>query len=343
MRQRGVPLDELGGPDQLSLPGMEEAVGEKPDLGIASGSPRRELRRYAHTVLGGLFTFLTACHLPGKRLARTEAAATAGAQRWSKKTLGFAATVVFAAGALLVQVRALAATDSAAPAGGGEGGRQGFDSPVGIGALYGTSGGAPDYEFVVEGQSHFNQRLGEYGLRRYGEAESRLELGNSVGASLTALSGITLLGLSEEHPFVAPHLGIEPANGRIEVYSTSRRASYYEWMPMVSAGVQAAWRSCRFLPLLRAGGAAGDELRSGLAPALGTAYGAGAYVNCAGFDLAASATRLTGAGQTGDLGTVDLDYSFSPGGVKIGVRGETEHADANESRVLLLFRSRIMD
>src|SRR5206468_83043 len=85
----------------------------------------------------------------------------------------------------------------------------GFEAPFGAGALHGTSGDSSQSRFVIEAWHHFKQERAEFGLRRYGQAESRAELGQGAGAMLQATAGFTVLG-TEGIEAVAFHLGIEP-------------------------------------------------------------------------------------------------------------------------------------
>lgn len=213
-----------------------------------------------------------------------------------------------------------------------------FESPIGLGALVGSSNGQNDYAAVIEGQNHFKQRRGQYGLRQYGQGEARFEIGNGLGLTLSATSGLTLIGLNQNRPFVSPFFGVEPVSGRITWNTNTNHNNYYEWLPMAAAGVQFEMGSCRLLPIARAGGAAGNIVSPGLIPKFGTAIGAGTYLNCLRFDLGAEATQIFTQGQDVPLRIVDVAYSFSPDGLKMGVRGESE---PSEDRVLLLIRSKI--
>jgi hypothetical protein len=220
-----------------------------------------------------------------------------------------------------------------------------FESPVGLGGLVGQAPGSHEYAFVVEGQNHFTQREGMYGLNQYGQGESRLELGNGVGISLQATSGVSLYGLKEtDHHGVAPHLGIEPFSGMIHWNSGGRRTNVYEWLPMASVGPQFAFGSCRLLPLIRGGGAAGNITQSGYTPSIGVAYGAGTYLNCETIDVAAEATQIQSQNRTSGVRVADLSYRFLQTGLKLGLRGESELANEigrPEQRVLVILRSHL--
>jgi hypothetical protein len=227
-----------------------------------------------------------------------------------------------------------------------------FETPVGVGILFGTSEGQASDGAVVEGQNHFLQLPDAYHLRRYGEGESRLTIGNGVGVSLSNISGITLFGLSAERPRISPQFGIEPFSGIITLNSNSHSSSYYEWLPMGSVGVQFTVGSCRVLPLVRGGGAVGgvSEPSWVWVPKLGYAYGSGMNMNCSNFDLSGDAIRIQANSQVVDLDVVDAAYDFLPRkNMKFGVRGEREVREFDEGvnhseyRMLLIFRSRIAD
>jgi hypothetical protein len=224
-----------------------------------------------------------------------------------------------------------------------------FNTPVGVGSLLGRADDQNQYALVIEGQNHFKQRRGPYGIRQYGHGESRLELGNGVGLSLSATSGVSLYGLKPGETW-SPHVGIEALSGRITVNTNGSFERYYEWLPMMSAGLQfAVTRSCRLLPLARAGGGAGNLGKNGWAPSLRAAYGTGAYLNCADLDVAAEITRLPGSGNDVNLTTVDVAYPLSRHGLKIGLRGESTlerdggsvNPDRTEQRVLVLLRGEL--
>lgn len=219
-------------------------------------------------------------------------------------------------------------------------------SPVGIGALVGESGGTSEYAVVIEGNNHFKQRRGIYDVRQYGHGQSRVEIGNGLGLSFAATSGVTLYGLDRKGGF-SPHFGIEPASGRIVMNTRADREDYYEWLPMASVGPQFGWKACRMLPLARAGMAAGNLGRDNLKPAFNAAYGVGAYLNCSKLDIAAEVTRVNRSVSDIDLGLIDVSYSFKPEGLKLGLRAEGNFygggtpasALASEKRVLLMVRS----
>jgi hypothetical protein len=233
-----------------------------------------------------------------------------------------------------------------------------FETPIGIGSLVGSASGKNEYAAVLEGQNHFNQRPSLYQMSQYGHGQSRLEVGNKIGITLSSQSGVTLIGLNKNRKYFSPHLGIEAASGRITFDSNGTMASYYEWIPMVSGGFQIQSGPCRILPLVKGGGALGNIVQNGIAPALGYSYGASSYLNCQNIDFSADYIRVESAGRGINLGIVDLSYNFAPVGFRIGLRGESEisslsspgsmesgsrEKSRNETRFLLVFRTRISD
>lgn len=222
-----------------------------------------------------------------------------------------------------------------------------FETPVGVGTELGDVAGHTDYGVAIEAQNHFKQHTDSTGLNRYGQAESRLNLGNGIGVSLYAMSGVTLYGISPERPRFSPHLGLEPFNGGITWNSNGHQNNFYEWIPAVSAGVQWTSGRCKYLPLIRGGGALGTVGKPGWtwSPSAGTSYGAGAYVNCLNLDVGMDATHIDSQDRRANLGVIDAAYIFSPNGLKIGVRGEREviQQDQSETRILLVLRSRLVD
>jgi hypothetical protein len=218
-------------------------------------------------------------------------------------------------------------------------------NPVGLGLLFGTAENSNEYRLVVEGQNHFNQRVGIYNVRQYGHGQARIELGNGAALNLAATSGITLFGLSRHSTF-SPHIGIEPMSGRIALDSNRALESSYEWLPAVSAGPQFAFSSCRFLPLVRGGAGVGNLGKDGRAPSIRPTYGVGTYFNCAGMDVAAEITRLKGQANDVDLALADVAYEINSDGLKLGLRGESVQtrdltATHSEQRVLLLLRGQL--
>ena len=221
--------------------------------------------------------------------------------------------------------------------------QQPVNSLLGLGAMSGKNPGQLDYAFVADGEKHFDQRVGQFDFRQYGEAESRFEIGKGLGVGMQATTGITLLGIDSGEK-IYPHLGIEVFSGRFSVNSNSAREKYYEWLPMVSAGIQLAAGKCRLLPLARAGGGLGNLGKAGIFPALGSAIGVSSYLDCSGFDLSGELTHLNAAGKAINLAGADLSIRLNHEKIGIGLRGErTSEPDRLEQRVLLLFRSRIAE
>jgi hypothetical protein len=216
---------------------------------------------------------------------------------------------------------------------------------VGIGALTSSAPGAltAEYAFIVEGGNHFQQRETVWGITQYGFAQSRLELGTSVGISLDADSGVTLIGLGKNDR-IAPHLGIEPFSGTVSLNTKAGADSFYEWMPMASAGVQVAAGSCRLLPLVRAGGGVGNLRKAGLLPGFSQAVGASAHINCGLVNLAGSWVKVGPLPNAATLGAVDLSVALRSLPIRFGARAETldggtaEFARPSESRFLVVFR-----
>jgi len=230
-------------------------------------------------------------------------------------------------------------------------------SPIGFGSLVAHENGESRYELVLEGHNHFKQKTGPFGFRQYGVAESRLELGSDFGITLDAISGVTILGITKDEKF-HPFVGIEPFSGKIDLNSSDSRTDYYEWLPMGSVGIQFAIRTCRILPLVRAGGGIGNLKKSGLSPALRAAYGPGFHFNCSGFNFAAELTRVETRPNPVEFASLDLAIRLSKNGWEAGLRGESiasrlpgqnpyrnpfQGNEASEKRILLVFRGNLFD
>jgi hypothetical protein len=197
-----------------------------------------------------------------------------------------------------------------------------FTDPIGVGSLYQKSFAGNRYSLVVEDDHHFRQKGKFLGVTRYGFAQSRLEVGAGVGVHLEAVSGINVYGLKPGQWF-SPHIGVEPFISRLSWSTGTAQERFYEWFPMLSFGPQFASGSCRFLPLVRVGAAIGNLGRSGILPRLNRAYGTGAHLNCAKFDLGAELTRTGPSDAPIDLGTVDLAYQPGFTDFRFGVRAES--------------------
>lgn len=216
------------------------------------------------------------------------------------------------------------------------------DDPIGVGLMSGNSFGAGDHALVIEGQNHFNQRRGEFDLSRYGEGQTRLEIGTGVGMTAASTGGVGLIGL-QGFDRVAPFVGIEPFNGRVSLNTNDSRTDFYGWYPMASAGPQFAFGTCRVLSVARAGGAIGNLGKPGLMAALTPAYGASGFVNCWRFDAMAEWTRVIGHDLDHDLAAVDTAYQVTPRGWKLGLRAESikprsVEAQGQELRAMVLVR-----
>jgi hypothetical protein len=222
-------------------------------------------------------------------------------------------------------------------------------SPVGIGSLVSTEGGASDYEMVLESNHHFQQRPGFMDLRQYGFGQSRVELGSSIGFTASAVSGITVIGLRGHESF-SPHLGIEPFNGKLSINSSDHRQGYYEWLPMVAFGPQFGAGHCRFLPLIRGGGAVGNLGRQDNLPRAHASYGAGSHLNCPMVNFATELTRISER-ENVDIGATDLNIRITPKTWELGMRGELlvdrasnpEIGPRIERRLMLVLRGNPFD
>lgn len=214
------------------------------------------------------------------------------------------------------------------------------NAPVGVGSLVSRVGQDVDYALVLEGSNHFKQRTTQFGIRQYGFAQSRLELGTSSGLNLAATSGITVFGIQGEQK-VSPHLGIEPFSGRVALNTDAANERFYEWFPAASAGLQFQAGGCRVLPLVKGGGAVGNLGKSGLGPAFRSSHGAGAHFNCDRWDLAFETSRIRGGGLRADLSAIDFSLNQYRSGLKLGMRAERLEMPSSqhlENRVMFVLR-----
>jgi hypothetical protein len=215
-------------------------------------------------------------------------------------------------------------------------------APLGLGVMSGQLQGETGYSFIAQGERHLSQREGRLGFREYGEHASRISAGQGVGVAMQATTGITLVGL-DAHEHVFPHIGFEIFSGQFAISSDSAAEKYYEWLPTMSVGIQSSFGSCRFLPLARAGGGAGNLGKPGIAPALGTVVGVGAYLDCAALDFSVEAGHLNAVGGGTDFSRADLSIPLAKGASGIDLRGEKIlEPNRLEQRVSLVFKSRLM-
>jgi hypothetical protein len=214
-------------------------------------------------------------------------------------------------------------------------------NPLGFGAIASTNSIGNSAAFVLEGSNHFRQRVGFYGIRQYGFAESRAELGPSPGLSLSAATGITLLGM-EEHDRLAFHLGVEPFNGRVSWRATDSGRSFYQWFPTASVGAQFSGGPCRALGLLRAGGGLGNFASAGMRPETKPVAGSALHLNCRRADVGFEILNLGKGGEAAVFRTFDLTWNLPRSSWKMGARAEWINAQSNpldERRWLLVMRT----
>src|SRR5690242_291278 len=102
-----------------------------------------------------------------------------------------------------------------------------FETPIGVGGLVGVSSQGTVGGVVIEGQNHFDQGVGSFGLNQYGEGQARGFIGSRLGLALEATSGITLYGLNQQKGSIGPHLGIEPFSGQIVWNSGGIYTNFY--------------------------------------------------------------------------------------------------------------------
>jgi hypothetical protein len=224
-----------------------------------------------------------------------------------------------------------------------------YHLPIGLGPVLRTLDGARQDRFAFEAFRHFKQARAEFGYTRYGQAQSRLEVGDGFAAQFQATAGFTVVGLAGMET-VSPHFGVEPISGRISFDRDPSRERSYEWMPMASAGVQFRNRWCKLMPHIRGGAGLGNLPRSGgISPILNGAFGVGTYLNCTRFDVAVEATRLGGMHDGVDLGLIDASYELVPHWIQLGIRAEKltvrqasmDTPERNENRLMLMLRSPI--
>lgn len=233
-----------------------------------------------------------------------------------------------------------------------------FASPkkedVGQGLMFGdmTQGGInkTSYAFIIEGNNHFNQKKSIWGIRQYGYAQSRLELGSPFGLTMDSVSGIILYGLNENMEGLWPFLGIEPFSGHITWNSDSLNHHFYEWMPMMSAGFQFSLGSCFILTIAKGGIGVGNLNQPNLFPQSHLGYGMGNHFNCENFNFGFTLNRMKFPGSLDYLfSTIDLAIDDSKLPYYFGIRGEFLGAIdpprlmsvSLEKRIMLIIRSSI--
>lgn len=204
------------------------------------------------------------------------------------------------------------------------------------------------FSFVVEAGHHFKQKGTSWGIRPYGFSQFRFELGSPIGVTVDSASGLILYGLAENMEGFWPFLGAEPFAGRITWNSNSMEQHYYEWLPMMSAGLHFSFGSCFFLPVIKGGIGLGNLNQSDLFPEGRMAFGIGTHLNCDSLDLGSTLVRIQFPGQSDvllsaiDIAVEDRKFPFY-----FGIRGELFGAldpsrvrDVSfERRVMLVIRS----
>lgn len=214
---------------------------------------------------------------------------------------------------------------------------------VGFGALgsFDKDHGEFSASAALESHNYLQQKTSNLGLRQYGVAQSRAEIGRASGVQMSATTGVTLLGLGDEEAGLSPHVGLEPFSGRLHLRFGIENNDFYEWQPALAMGVQMQAGECRLLPLLRGGGALGNRRSDRLLKlSIERTFGAATYLNCGSFNLAIEKLGLYGRSGKHDSYTVlDLAFGASRSDITLGIRGEMAGENRGESRVLLMLRT----
>lgn len=172
-----------------------------------------------------------------------------------------------------------------------------LDTP-GIGAYYDENNNAA---LTLGDYNLFDQTQSYYGAIHYGGGGGRLEFGNpverkfspNVGIHAQGNNGTSIFGLApDERNALFPQLGAELFNGRINLNTSSSIQDYYEGFIGPSVGVHGDISGCRFLPLVRGGGAAGTLGKNGLLPSFHLAYGYAGHMSCYVVDFSYGMLKL---------------------------------------------------
>jgi len=207
------------------------------------------------------------------------------------------------------------------------------------------------FSFVVEAGHHFKQKITHWGIRPYGFSQSRVELGSPIGVTLDSASGFILYGLAENMEGFWPFLGAEPFAGHITWNSNPMGQHYYEWLPMMTAGLHFSFGSCLFLPVIKGGIGLGNLNQSDLFPEGKMAFGIGTHLNCESLDVGSTLVRIQFPGQSDVLlSAVDIALEDRKFPFYFGIRGELFGAldpsrvrDVSlERRVILVIRSKLI-
>jgi len=217
-------------------------------------------------------------------------------------------------------------------------------STTGLGLITERSQGYRAQYLVGDSHNFLSNRHTRSGFRLYGFAQSRLEIGEGIGFAMAASTGIAV-GRDNQRR-ISPHLGIELFSGRLSLHSNASRLKFYQWLPAAALGAQLQFGSCRLLPLLRAGFSIGNLTHKGILPNVRGTVGSAAYLNCAGFDLAAELSRMHEGRNPVDSGILDVAFPVLSSEWKLGIRGETlfqkERTTVSfiqEQRVILMIRT----
>lgn len=135
----------------------------------------------------------------------------------------------------------------------------------------------------MQGSEHYSP------VWRYGSGSTRVQVGNQLGMNLTSNSGFAFLGLDkQDRNTIAPWLGLEFLNGRINFNLSSKIQDYYQGFMGPSAGLLGDLGGCKLGPYVKAGGTGGTLGYNGIKPHVNWAYGYGALLNCGRLDATAS-------------------------------------------------------
>lgn len=198
---------------------------------------------------------------------------------------------------------------------------------LGIGPMVGKG----EVGVVAEGENHFKQETDNFGLYRYGEGQTRIELGTGFGVAVKNLSGASVVAYSKEDTF-RPVLGIEGFNFFGSLNNNDDRKDFYEWLPMLGTGLGFKTKQCNIMPMVRAGAGIGNLNKKGWKPEVNLSYGAAGYVDCTEMHFSLEHTSIGISSLTGmDI----MVYHKERNG--LGIR--YEHWN-NEERAFIFYRIR---
>lgn len=136
------------------------------------------------------------------------------------------------------------------------------------------------YSLLLGDQHLFDQTSLVFAFPHYGGGKTQMQVGNNFGLHMSSNSGFIINGLDvKQNNTVAPMIGFEPMNGRIQANTSTLIPDYYEGNSGVSFGPQIDIKGFRTLPIIKGGLAYGTLGKYGLVPRVDLMRGYGIHTS----------------------------------------------------------------